>query len=435
MNIIYILLVGIIIFQIARRRFDFLSIAAISFVFYTSNCITGKVWIEGGRAGVYYTSNIKVETYILILCQMILIILSMYRTIHGKRIIWPTKVNFLTGSGNGFAAFMKSDHCFTFWRILMVFNVSVFIYTIFFQIGLATFFSYTRKGDLYNQTGVLYSLAVWGSVLCFMYGMHKHKRLYMIAAILLILMTFISGSRAYLATALVDVIVIKAKRVRNIIKSNTRVIIFGIFAFLFLLVYKNIYSEVRALDFEAVLRILSSPKTYSNMLDIAEFRIILSIYNYVIENSFHLPFTDSIVRVVSIVPFVNDYIGTSYPLRFSAIAQYDFFGASYGLANSFWGETYAMGGFVFLMLITELWLYFMKWCNKFISGNGRLSPFIMVMACYFSFYLHRLDWLQVLGCMKSVLVFYLIWYVINYALVRNVHVSSNFKVQKESDAV
>lgn len=416
MNLIYIFFALIIVLQISRRRFDFLSIAAVSFVLYTSNCITGRVWIEGGRLGTYYQSNIIPLTYMLIICQMLIIILSMHISFINGKAKWSRSI--IQEESLGYEEYSEAEHTHFYWDVLLIFSVFEFIYTIFFQIGILSFFSYTRKNDLYEMTGVLYSLAVWGSVLCFMYGIQKGKKVFSIISMILILVTVISGSRAYLATALVGYIVIRAKKIKKVKVSNRRMIVLGIIAFFFLLFYKNIYSEVRALDFGAVYKIITSPETYANILDINEFRITTSIYNYVVEEGFRLPVGDSIARLVSIIPFINNVIPTSYSLRFSSIAMNDFFGASYGLANSFWAEIYAMGGILLLMIVTGIWLHFIKWYNNFINGKAKMSPFALTIAAYCSFYIHRLDWLQVWGCIKSVLVFYLIWLAINRIRVK-----------------
>ena len=188
----------------------------------------------------------------------------------------------------------------------------------------------------------------------------------------------------------------------------------GILLIFVLIVYKNVYSAIRALDLSTAVAILKNPAIYSDLLDIGEFRINLSVYNYIVNTEFHIPMVDSLARVLSIIPFFNNLFPTTIPIRFSTIIQNNFFSSSYGLASCFWAELYAMGGTIFLAVVTIIWAFLMKFASRKLNrGLTNSTPFLVTVISYCGFYIHRLDWIQMYGCVKSVVLFYIAWWIVN----------------------
>lgn len=413
MKLLFIACCLVIIVQLSYRRFDFFSIAAISYMLYFSSCLIGRVWIPGSGRMLYET-NISEKTYIMIISQLYVINIILFAS--NNKIVLNS--NRMRGCSNKYKRNAReSQNVEMFWELLLWGCVLIFLYNIFFRIGLDSFFSYTAKGELSSRVGTLYSLAIWAAILCFVEGALHHKKWRFFSSGILILITVLIGSRAYLATALAAFFVIKAGKIKNVLKANIRIAFWGGSAIIILMLYKNIYSEIRALDFsEAINRL----RNLSSIVDVSEFRIINAVYNYVTESDFRFPFNDIAVRILSGIPFLNDYIPSIYPLRFSETIQHEFFSATYGLGGNFWAETYAMGGYLFLLAVTFIWGICIEKATKIMVRQD--SVFLIVVVAYCSFYIHRLDWIQVWGCVKSVLVIYicyLVWTKSNIALKCN----------------
>lgn len=375
---------------------DFISLAAITFLLYTSNCIQGVTWIEGGRTGYYYFSKISNSTYFYVCLQQILIICYLlYLKIKKKSIKIKKDVTIINES--------------KYWRLLLFFCYTVFGYTIFFQIGISSFFSYASKSTLIENVSFLFSIAIWGAILMCVYFAKHDKWKKCLASGVLILITLVLGSRSYFVTTLIGIFFVKRAYIVDSFRSNIKLSFLGLLLVFLLIQYKNIYMAVRALDFSTVAMILASSDINDTFSDIAEFRIVFSLYDYIVRNDYSLSIGDSLARVFSIVPFLNDLFQTTESARMASIVKNSIFNASYGLGSNFWGESFAMGGGVFLMVMTIIWLRLLDLANKSLMKNSIYTPFVLVIATYCAFYIHRLDWVQVCGCIKSIFLLFIFW--------------------------
>ena len=193
----------------------------------------------------------------------------------------------------------------------------------------------------------------------------------------------------------------------------------ALFAAIFFMLYKYIYVAVRALDFASAKSILSSSDVSFNLLESGEFITVFSNYDYIVRHNFSYPFEDVLARFVSIIPFANNFIETKYDLRLAVTAQYDFYDIHYGAGSNFWGESYAMGGMFFVFLITFLWLYLLDKAYMRLQKNNGSAIFIALVGTYCSFYIHRLDWVQALGCIKAVFLYYILYEVFRILMGSN----------------
>ncbi len=417
MQLIYFIFCVLVVWETTHRRIDFLSIAAASFILYTSNCLIGEVWVPQSGFNAY-ESAIHLETYVLICAQLFIIFAFFYlKKKNIKIVVCGHSGNKIQKRNDSFLynAVVNKDNKF-YWIVVLLISAGSIAYNLIFRIGLDTFFSYTAKGDILNETSFLFGIAIWGGLICFFHFFTVKKKIGSIVSAAVILTSVLLGSRAHIASALVGVLIIKSfgwhKKKREKIrtnkgfgKNNRKIIVLAFIMLMFLIMYKLVYKEIRAGDIEGVLEVLKNPKTWSDLFDIDELRIVCANYNYVIEKHIKLPIMDVIARLVSMVPFANDYIPIENPLRFSTILRQEI-NTTYGLASNFWGECYAMGGVVFLMLMTFVWMTFINKITD-LTFAGR-SPFLLTVASYLSFYIHRLDWTQVMGCIKIVILFYLI---------------------------
>ncbi len=404
MKYIYLAISLIIIYRVIKRKFDFLSLGAVTYLAYTSYCIGGTVYIIGGSTGYYYKSSITAFTYLCIIIQELIILSFLLKKNH-------------INANNLFETSMKKTDIGLFWDMLLIFCVVCFAYTIIYKIGVSAFFSYTRKTDLRGQIGIGYSLSIWGSLLCLVHFLQNRRWVGTILSFSLVLLTLIQGGRAYFATAVITVLLINQRKIKRVVQSNYKIVSIGSLGVIFLILYKKVFRAVRALDWERVFSILCSFDTYSDLLEIDEWRTNLALYNYILDSRFHLSIRDSLARLFSIIPFFDNLLTTSVPIRMSTIIQRDIFNSSYGLANSFWAELYAMGKVPLLIIGTVIWLSVLKHFSVAFSQNYSVKPFSTIGTIYCGFYIHRLDFVQIIGCIKSILLFYFLW--LFFIMLRN----------------
>lgn len=410
LQILYIVLCLLIIYEVLLRNIDCISIAAISYMLYTSNCIIGKVWIPQSGINAYY-ANISIQTYTLIYFQLLIIYIFLfklrYKAVSGVKI---KSFHYESSYINS----VKDNKLY--WIILVFLSYIIIFYYLIFKVGLSVFFSYASKGSILSETSMLFGLSIWGGLVCLLHYYLERNICGTILSSGIIILSVLLGSRAYIATAFVGVLLIKSfgwdnKKVVNKNKTKRRIILLGIIMLLFLIIYKLIYKEIRAGDFVGALKVISDSKTWIGLFDIDELRIVCADYNYTVDNHIRIPMLDVIARILSIVPFANDYIPLSFPLRYSDFLQTSIH-TTYGLASNIWGEAYAMGGSVFLLLFTLIWLNGLNAVNNRIKTSK--SPFLLTVVSYLCFYIHRLDWSQVMGCIKLVLVLYLLKFSFDY---------------------
>ncbi len=396
--------------QVAKRRFDFISFGAVTFIAYSINCAFGKTWITGGSTGYYYQSEISTMTYIMVLCQLLIINLFIFKERKNVRFVLHKNDTTHIINSESILKERESIDYPLYWKSLLIFCYISFGYNIIIKIGLSDFFSYSSKNLIGSQVSALFSFGIWGSILCFLHAIKRKDKAQIILSSILILITVLIGSRAYLVTVILGGIALKRGHIKASIKDNLKIFIFGGLLVLFLLMYKQIYMAVRALDFASIVTILKTGVGLSSLADIGEFRTVFSLYDYVVSRNFRLPFSDTLARILSIIPLANNYIPTRYSIRLSGYLETEMH-SSYGLGGSFWGESIAMGGPLFLLFLTLIWLIFLKKSSAHISGNKDSSIFVLTSASYICFYIHRLDWIQVMGCFKSVILFYLLYFL------------------------
>lgn len=422
MNIIFLLLSFFICVVILLRKFDFLSFGALSFVMYSINCAFGNTWIiRAGPLKYYYNENISTSTYLLVFAQQIVILAVLLwdkaeLTVVNGRIVSKRRLRKAKEAESDSEEKANADGRKSkkekeiFWNVLLAFSIIVFAYNFFIKVGITRIFSSSSKSEIMGGTSGLFSYAIWGAILSFFHGVQVSSKKKTIIAALPLIFIFFIGARSYLVVIAAGFIVMKAGNRKYSFKNNIKIAVIGLVMIFLLLVFKIVYKDLRNLDFAAVKADLERTSVMTSLSDIEEFRIVFSLYDYTVRENLSLPAIDILGRVVSVVPFANRLITTKYPLRYSSW-MVERFQATYGLGSNFWAENWAMGGTVLLLIITLLWLVFLRKSDGYIGRKKNTSVFLITMASYCSFYIHRLDWAQILGCLKSVVFFYIIYLI------------------------
>lgn len=414
MSYIYAFLIILLITYILTRKFDLLSLAGISHIIYTIHSVFGTVWIPKS-SGYYYYENIAAKTYSMVIIQLLIIITFIFVNdnlkISTASIIDKATVSKYTVS-------KAKKYAFSFLLAFAVF----FTLTNIGRFGTDIF--HMNKKVIVSEMDVFYGLSVWSALVILAYSIdHNNKKMFFISSSIILINLFI-GSRAYFATAVVILLTLKWKNVRNVIYSNFKVFFAGLMGISGLFIYKQIYKDIRQFAIGTVLTKLTDIETYAGAFQLDEPRIIMSIYNYVLSLNYRLEPMDSIARILSIFPLINDYIPVSKNLRFSSIIKNEIFKSTYGLASSFWAESYAMLGYFGIIFFTLAWLIVLKKGYNCLNASGSSKYFIIPGVAYLSFYIHRLDYLQIMGAFKSLLVIYFIWWMF-IQLANVLMVSSN----------
>lgn len=402
--VIYILLCIITAFHFLKRKFDILTFAAFAFIFYTLSCITGEVWISRAT-GYYYYEQISFKTYLLVYFQLLIINICPF--ISFKK---PRTVSSSYKSG-GIGKSEKSAYNF-----ICLISFIIFVYNILFVVGLNSFFSTFGKSEIIASTNSFFSYSIWGILISFSYGIQNKRKFMTILSSIVLVILLILGSRSYPVIALLILVLSRISEVKKAFISYWKQIVLICVVFVALLVYKEVYQYVRALDFSVVWERLKNWRTYVDIINNGESRTTFALYNYVVDHDFRIPLMDSLARIFSVIPFINNFFPTTLPIRFSGIAKDIVFSSSYGLGSSFWGESYAMGGTVFLIAITVIWSIAIKHFSKKCIIENKTFPFWSTFMMYIAFYIHRLDWVQVWGSFKSIILWYFVFWFLKSIL-------------------
>ena len=409
MHLLYIVLsLGIIILLLFRKQIDFVAVGAVTFILYSIPCVSGETWVFSLGDFVYFDS-VASKTYLCVNLQLAVIFLF---TCFVK-----TKDDDL--SSYNISIDEVENKKSLFWRNLLIVCVIVFAYNILFVVGLDKFFSDAHKSEVIEEFTGAMSIATWGALACFFYFFARGEKTEYIISFLMVFFLFILGSRAYITTAILGAFFVKSNGSIRSFWDKAKIIIIGAVVVSFLAIYKYVYVAVRGLDFDSVEQILTDSDGVSfNLLNNEEFITVFSIYNYVVDSNFEFPIEDTVARCVSIIPFANSLIDKHYSIRLADIAKDQFFGTHFGVGSNFWAESYAMGGILFVLLITVLWLFLLNIANDKLKRN-KDRPFIVLVATYCSFYIHRLDWVQVFGCMKNAILIYLLYMMFSIFVTRD----------------
>ena len=64
-----------------------------------------------------------------------------------------------------------------YWIAILLVSIGSIIYSLVFEVGFSTFFSYITKADILEGTSFLFSLSIWGGLICF-FHFYLTKRKY-----------------------------------------------------------------------------------------------------------------------------------------------------------------------------------------------------------------------------------------------------------------
>lgn len=427
MKYIYIIISLIIFFYIATRKIDFFSIGAVCFIIYHSHAAYGEVYIHSCERVNYllYEDFISDKLYLILFSQLLILLFSM--------VIYDCIKKNKT-EDIAYVAIKRNDNTkaihisFVLLGFLSLITYSAEIVRIGFENLLGD------KSYVWQQAGLFYTVSLWSAMAVFSYAIKNKKiRLLIISAPQVLIHLFI-GSRPYFAVIIIIMIIYYGYYMKNKLINNIKVYVIGAIGAIGIMAYKSIWMDIKAFDFIAVINTLLNKETYLWILRLGEPRIVLADYNYIINSSFRLDFSDLFVQFITIFPFANRLGNPTHDILLSSIIRNDL-SASYGLASSFWAEGYAMFGYFGIYLFFITWIVMLKKGNEFIESNSWFSYFAVPIISYLAFYIHRMDYIKIVGNIKMLLFSAMIWWFINSFLTNNWIITIRRKYNTNIDKV
>ena len=410
MNYVFIAACVLMIAKLVRRRLDFYSIGAICHMIYNFHCVYGVVFISSHevRNTYYYHSEIDLRVYLIVLVQMLLLYIAM--SLNDQKPEPIQRQAFLVDKLSDRAKYISFVLACAMAWIIMLYNVM--------KIGVSNLTS--DKSYIWTQVSGLYITGNWLGMAVFTYGLKEKKHVLALLGMAPVLLHFFFGSRAYFAALGIVVLLIYSDHLHlnSAVLKRIWILLVGIFGFIFIFVYKRVYLLFKSGDFSSVVKTLTDPETYAYISRLGEPRIVLSNLNYIIEHNIKLNFGDLIDRIISIVPFLNNFIRQGQYRAVSSILRLNL-NSSYGIASNIWGEYYALGSYPLVLLMFLLWLRMLKWGNSIFCRRDWSAMFYLPIISYLSFYIHRLDFVKIVGNIKMDVMAMILFVAASVLVTRN----------------
>lgn len=401
-SIIYIILLITLLIYAIKNRLDLLCVGAVCFIVYSIYCIPG-IGISG-----FYRPQLSSELYCYIYVQIIIILNFLFAIRHQIKIKNNKKINQNYSSSINICSNNQ------------IIKLSFYVYTTIMvgfalinvlKIGISGFAS--GKSTVWEQSNVFYIISLYGAYASFAYGIHNHEKMIWIPSLLIELTIFFAGSRAFTATLIIIFLCEQGSNLWKNHKSNIKIFTLGGLAIIFLLVYRMIDQHIMSGNISGAIQTLLNPSTWLTALEFNEPRVIIANYDYVLTTETRLPIGDIIYRFIDFIPGLTSLIPITlvYPDYFSTWLEEQVH-ASAGVGGTIWGESYAMFGFIGIIIFTIIWLFMINACNKHLDYPKSHSYFIVALGAYLSWYINRLDFNRVGQACKVMFFCFLLWTII-----------------------
>ena len=403
-SIVYIILAVFLLLYSLCNRLDLVCIASVCYIVYSMYCIPG-IGISG-----LYRPNLSSTLYYSVYAQLIIIIIFVvyFRHVMKRKAAIANKQK-MTGysdvnRGGSTRLLKKAFELYTL--IIVIFSV-----TNIASIGWNSFSD--GKSVVWEQTNIWYLISLYGAWPSFAYGIHTNNKKVWIPSLLVELTIFFAGSRAFTATIIIIFLCEKGTILWEKRKSYVKIYILGAIGVLFLLLYRMVDTFIMAGDISGAINTLSNPQTWLTALEFNEPRVIIANYDYSITSGIQLPIGDVIYRLIDFIPGLTKIfnIKLEYPEYYSTWLMEQVHGSA-GVGGSIWGESYAMMGFIGIIIFTLIWLAFINLCNKHLDYHTSYSYFIVALGIYLAWYINRLDFNRVGQSCKVMLFCFLMWALI-----------------------
>lgn len=383
--------VGLLYFSLAKRRFDFFSVAFYSACVYFLPGFFGyamRISSSGEARTADYIPLVS-ETYlvfVLILSAILLAAIAMDHLVRDSE--WDAT---LRGSENA-----------VLWAA--GFALAGFIITL---ATLGETLLSADKRQILDSFGASHLAWTTGASLGFALATKQRRWALLALCTVLLLADLYVGSRMSFANAVIAAFVIRLSdygRQRFILK-NWKIAVAGAGLAAAFFLYKQIYIDVKLGMWERLWQRMYGLDLYVKAISNSEPFITQTILNEVMKEEFHVGLEHFGSVVYKLVPFYDPPGGlTSFNALFQPVL---FPRARSGLANNIWAEMWSSGGWPLLIVFVSLFVmllasgsYLLRVQDPTIVGGAAL------LFSYWSFYLHRNDLLFQISITKNILVFW-----------------------------
>jgi hypothetical protein len=192
----------------------------------------------------------------------------------------------------------------------------------------------------------------------------------------------------------------------------------AILAFVFF-TWQQVYAPLKQGNWPVVIQRLSTPTTFSTAVVQSEPFTTQAILNEVLQRDYHVPAAHLLDAAAAAVPLYTKFFAK--PVSFNDLFQPDLFPGirRTGLANNFWAEAMATGGYPLLLVYIGLYVVLLAIASLVLRSSGPNARAMAALGgAYLAFYVHRNDLLVEVILERRVLGAYLVALLLASLLAR-----------------
>ena len=290
---------------------------------------------------------------------------------------------------------LKSSQVY-FNSILFLITFLIFIHMLNKLGWVGVFFGH--KSQLTGQIGALFELFVWLSVFLsvsiFYQGVAFGSKITVYSSVLPVLLLIFLGDRTGPAVFIVASILIYLRMFDKVsVLSNKRLLIIFILLIFMILIgsfAKSFYSDFRSAGFIGLL-LGFDRRTITDYLGNIELFNTPFILNEIVNSGFRVDGSTLISSFLSLLPIRRSWFGDSSSAFGKAMQEGVFANVNFGVGHSYFGEFYATGGVIGLLLAALILAFILLVLNVYFMSirNYYLLVFISIVSSIFCFYIYR----------------------------------------------
>lgn len=411
---LFIIIMAYIVFK--NREFDYFMVLAFSTVIYYFPAMLGKIRLS---------ENLNMVTDIE---PMVYVCIGIFTTTLFVFIILKDKYTFKIGSkklfyGNEVKIKMYEDYSANLAvLVLELIGILLLIYTFFLYGNFSVDFN---KMELLSEGNRFTEYLKYISLFSFVYAFINKGHciiLIRLLSILLIGYTFLLGHRSFMVLGLIGVLLFRlrnGKKIRlfSFIKKHKMIVILVFMGACFFMFVKGVFAAFMAGNYDLVKSRLTSSDYYLNTLLTSESNSITSNLHRVCANNMKYSIINYIVGFIQLIPVLGNsivirtgYVSFESALNIRFNSQLD---EGVGLASTFLGESYSIGGIATIVIISIFVFIIILWMQKklYCTRNCLVATFLSVILPYFAFYIHRNSLIYLFIMMRAYL------YILMFTLV------------------
>lgn len=390
-HLLQILIILQAFYFIFRNKIDFLLVFFASFLLYHWQIIYGVVWVPP------YEFMVNVQSvYIIMIVSSVLQIFVIINDIKYRKI--PNIAYNLE----------KDRDQYSVAIILLIVSIVTTAYSLF----IAGDKILLGKSEYAAAEGLKYNFFTYfPAAMALLYGVASRRKNIIIISLVPLLIYLLIGYRAVFVTALVGVMVVHYYGQRLISLKALKIILIVFSLFSFFALYKFSYIAIKAGSFDFFQHIIEHDARFDSLSDFilwgmfsAEFGQVSS--NLVLSSAKDLTdshaFSDALLGSVTLLNRILDY--NEDITRFSRVITSEANpGFQYGLGSTLWGEMYQAGSYGGVMVMAVIVIGALTLFNLKFRSNKEKYPLYLYYISFLSFYVHRNDFVLLVGNLKNIL--------------------------------